>query len=402
MGALLALPLLQLVPLPPSLWTIFPGRPALAGAFAAAAEPLPWLPLSMTPGATERFFFSFLPAASLIWALGDLGEHARRRIVWVAVVLGLFSVALGFAQLAGGQNSPLRFYSADSDAVGFFANRNHYAASLYMLIPLATAAISGSATSWRTNIACVLIALPLLLGVMLSGSRAGWALGSLSAVGSLIIVMSARPARPGIPGTRPYLLAAAAAFVFLIAMAVLAIGMMPRLQDSGLASDLRWPIASTTWTAIKAYFPVGSGFGSFQQVYAIVEKPEDVMAAMVNNAHDDWLEIVVEAGLPGALVAGAALVWLLRATILSLSASSHSVHLIRTNRATLLVFWLVALHSLVEYPLRTIAVNIIFALSAGLRAQAAHAKSAARHVHSKAKWDLATAPSPGRRSGAAR
>lgn len=404
LGLLCGLILTQLIPVPPPVWTHLPGRAAVASIYAAAGEPLPWLPVSLTPGATERFLFGLLPAAALLLAFGSLDAAARRRIVLVAVGAGLMNAALGLVQWSGGPGSALRFYASASrqDAVGFFANRNHYAAFLYMLIPLAAVTVAGSKASWRTGAACVLTVLPLLAGIMMSGSRAGWALGFLAVAGSAWIVGGALPPRPGPIRKLAPLLALAASAGFLLAMVIAAVVLLPRLQSDSLASDLRWQINATTWTAIKAYFPAGSGFGSFQQVYAIVEKPGDVMAAMVNNAHDDWLEIILEAGLPGAVLLGAALVTLIRQTAKSLRMRGGPADKIRMDRATLLVFWLCALHSCVEYPLRTMAVNVILAVAIGLRTRAAQASALEQHVHVKTKQRFVPEASRGRHHGLAR
>ncbi len=47
--AMMALVALQLVPLPPSLWTALPGREFIARGYGLLGEPLPWLPLSLAP-----------------------------------------------------------------------------------------------------------------------------------------------------------------------------------------------------------------------------------------------------------------------------------------------------------------------------------------------------------------
>ena len=47
---LLAIPLIQLIELPPSLWALLPGRASIALSFEEAAIALPWMPISrITP-----------------------------------------------------------------------------------------------------------------------------------------------------------------------------------------------------------------------------------------------------------------------------------------------------------------------------------------------------------------
>jgi len=76
--------------------------------------------------------------------------HALERRLLSACMLavGAVSVVLGFGQVAEGPASPLRFFANTnpSEAVGFFPNRNHFAALLYVMILLAAAWASDSAT----------------------------------------------------------------------------------------------------------------------------------------------------------------------------------------------------------------------------------------------------------------
>src|SRR5690606_4034235 len=64
LAAIAALPLLQLIPLPPGLWTALPGRsePALALELAGIAPG--WTPLSLVPERTWRSFLALLPPAA--------------------------------------------------------------------------------------------------------------------------------------------------------------------------------------------------------------------------------------------------------------------------------------------------------------------------------------------------
>src|ERR1700685_819163 len=50
--AVVLVPLLQLVPLPPVLWTLLPHREPLIASFDGLGHGLPWLPISVSPNAT--------------------------------------------------------------------------------------------------------------------------------------------------------------------------------------------------------------------------------------------------------------------------------------------------------------------------------------------------------------
>ena len=57
------------------------------------------------------------------------------------LAVGVLSVLVGLIQVAQGQESPFRFFAITNptEAVGFFANRNHFAALLYCLMVFALA-----------------------------------------------------------------------------------------------------------------------------------------------------------------------------------------------------------------------------------------------------------------------
>lgn len=61
--AVLALPLLQLVPLPPALWTALPGCAVLAAQQAAVGIAPHWAPPNLDPAGTWRAWLALLPGS---------------------------------------------------------------------------------------------------------------------------------------------------------------------------------------------------------------------------------------------------------------------------------------------------------------------------------------------------
>lgn len=58
-----------------------------------------------------------------------------------------------------------------------------------------------------------------------------------------------------------------------------------------------------------AFDPAGSGLGSYREVYRLFESPSEVNSTFVNHAHNDYLELAVELGLPGVLLMILFLAW---------------------------------------------------------------------------------------------
>ena len=136
-----AIPAAHLVPLPPSVWMKLPGRAGFESSLVAAGLEVGWLPLSLVPRATWLSALALLPPMAVFLACLQSGYVDRRRLSVVLLVVGGVSAVLGLLQLAQGQSSPLRFYAYTNttEAVGFFANRNHFASLLYCLLLVAAA-----------------------------------------------------------------------------------------------------------------------------------------------------------------------------------------------------------------------------------------------------------------------
>jgi O-antigen ligase len=150
---------------------------------------------------------------------------------------------------------------------------------------------------------------------------------------------------------------------FAFGMGLLAI--LQRFGTRDLAEDARWIVAANTWSAVWKYFPFGSGFGTFPDVYQFHERLQDVIPPFVNRAHDDVLETLLEGGVFSACLIVGLIGWLFVQTIRALRQDFTSEA--RQARAGLIVLWLFLLHSLWDYPMRTIALTTVAAVCMGLQ-----------------------------------
>lgn len=369
--AMVALVLLQLIPLPPAVWSALPGREMVVRGFGLLGQPLPWLPLSLTPYETMTSALWLLPPLAIIVAILRLGAY---RELWLAIVLGLAAFAgvlLGVLQVTSGDiyNSPWYLYSITNNgmATGFFANSNHMATLLIVTIPFMVALL-GFRRSGRRFVqqdagryailgGALLI---LLLGIALNPSTAGIGLGITVVAASLLIRIAVgnRWARWGVIGV-----------VLLGLAAVIAIFVTPMESRIAAAStdqsySTRAVSFANSLSAAGESFPVGSGSGSFNSVYPGFEDPDAVDRYFVNHVHNDYIELVLETGLAGMLLILAFLLWwagraiaIWRAPIVDHFARAASI-----ASAAILT------HSLVDFPLRTSAIAAVFAMSIALMA----------------------------------
>ena len=378
-----ALPLLQLVPLPPSVWSALPGRAAIVEGYRAAGMALSWLPLSLDAAATWRSLLSMLPAAALFLAMLSLDTKARRVVVLVILAVMFVSVGLDLLQMMGGAASPLRFYAFTNvfRAVGFFANSNHNATFLFCGIPFAAAWAIGLIHDRRPHralgvlLAAVLVT-AIIIGLAVTRSRAGVVLGALAGLSTLALVWRHGRGKP----RRSLLLAAAGANLLgiLIMFQFGFVALSERIDNTDVMKDLRWPAAVVTSQAAVANLPFGTGMGTFVPVFRMFAPPTMLQETYVNHAHDDWLELSLDGGVPAlALVAGF-LVWfgVASARLWRDTGAHERVLDSALARAGSIAVMLLLLHSTLDYPLRTAAMMTVFAIACALMIAPAPERSA--------------------------
>jgi O-antigen ligase len=285
--------------------------------------------------------------------------------------MAFISVLLGLIQILDGPESALRFYSPFSNpavAVGFYQYRNNYAALLYSAMPIAAACAAALVHLHRLGALPAAVFLVLVYGVLIFGlvtalSRAGLLLGLAAGAGSAFLIWT---------GGLIKLQSRAAVTSMLVALIVAAVAHFGLLIALGeretLTDETRADIYATTLRAASSFFPWGSGIGTFVPAYAIHEAPELISEYSTNHAHNDWLELWLEAGVPAALLVIAFLIWLIHASVRAWRPKSDERRPSEAflPRAASLVVLLLMLHSAADYPLRASTNLVIFAMACAL------------------------------------
>jgi O-antigen ligase len=404
--AVVLVPLTQLVPLPPALWTLLPHRAPLIASFDGLGQGLPWLPISVSPNATWLSVAALLPTLAVFFGTILLGYGERRLLSLAVVAFGIVSSFLGLLQIAQGPASRLRFFAATNltEAVGFFANRNHFAAFLYVVLLFAAVwaiDIGFAVGPWRdrrtfearsivTITASFLAIVILLAAEAMARSRAGMILTMVSLVGVYGVVLTDRRRRT-LSATPLNFLFAAAGTAFILVVQFALYRVLARFTTDPL-DDLRLQFARTTIEAAWAYMPFGAGMGTFVPVYGMFEKPQDLFAhAYINHAHDDILELWLETGIFGMALMAAFAAWFVSRTVkiwrhASVGANEFDRSL---ARAATIAVALIITHSFLDYPLRTAAMTAILAFACGLMVETLGIDNRARERRDRASFDTA-------------
>src|SRR5262249_37950794 len=81
-GLIVFVPIIQLIPLPLTVWTLLPGRDVIAETYALIGRPQPSSPITLTPDATWLGALALLPAVAIFISVLTLDWPARRNLSW--------------------------------------------------------------------------------------------------------------------------------------------------------------------------------------------------------------------------------------------------------------------------------------------------------------------------------
>ncbi|KPF85625.1 hypothetical protein IP81_19470 [Novosphingobium sp. AAP83] len=378
-GAVLLLPALQLVPLPPVIWQALPGREIIVDIDRYAGMGGLYRSLSMTPEATWNALWSlFVPASvfGLMLTLDRAEQHFR--VLDILILVGVGSAILACLQMGSDPKGALYFYSVTNpgSGVGFFANRNHQAVFLALLAPaiLLHARIKAFQAAqknqsleagrtvfpvpwWIIPGCAVMLLAPLLL---VTGSRSGLVLGMVAALATPWVIAPLAQQRTRSMGRRVLpTLALLAGLAFVMFDRDLA---LDRLFASDPASDARMLILPTVFAMIEDVWLLGTGLGSFETVMMIYEPDHLLAPNYMNHAHNDWLEIVLTGGVP-AIVLGLMGGWIICRGMLRHERYAEVPAELALSRLGFLMIIILALASFSDYPLRTPALMSVIVIA---------------------------------------
>jgi O-antigen ligase len=314
------------------------------------------------------------------------GDRAnRRRLVTWLVALGAFEAIYGLVQyLTGWQRifGYVKKYNLE-EATGTYINRNHFAGFLEMVIPFGVALVLyenaklprkvirgrnarikrvlGGRKVSRIGL-WLLTATVMVAGLLFSLSR----MGIISAVASLAVMaaFSGFQRKEG--------LWVAAAIMACGIILVLWMGAGPALGRFGMisgeyanADESRWSLWKDTARLIGGHPLLGSGLGTFPVAFTRVQST--FLGQFVNHAHNDYLEIASDLGIPAAaLFFGSTGALLVRVTR---KAASSDVSFERAMALGCLgSIAAILLHSLTDFNLYIPANALVFSLILGLAA----------------------------------
>lgn len=345
------IPILQLVPIPLNFWVTLPqGRFAQAvpyGPVSAGA----WRTISISPDDTLYSALTTVPPLVEFWLVAGITRAEQVLLTKFFVVAVLCFAILGIAQASGVGIAQLYENSHQQVATGLFANRNHFAD----LLILGGAMLLGLEDQWLRQFDrkyarfCISLGLLLLLaGVVGSASRTGLIIFLI--IGVFRFWNKFRPFQA--------IIVILVFFYFVFSFGYFTsytnrFGFLGILGDRfSNFGDARWEIWWNSLSAAKAFFPFGSGEGTFARAYKVVEPISSITPVYINSSHNEYLQIIIEGGFLSVIIL-AVISWLLYIRFKVFGGS-------RFYNWILFGVIAISVHSLFDYPLRVMAISIPF------------------------------------------
>lgn len=276
--------------------------------------------ITAAPDATVTAAMRLMAYAGGFWLAAQLCRDIKRAAVmaWgVALIGGLYALYGLTVQFAGSEMI-LGFskWAYLGDLTSTFVNRNSYATyagiglvtTLALLLNQIRALFAGGDPRYagvndqvvlRGGILLVL-ALILATALFLTHSRGGL-LAALAGIGALLLIGAGQDRLAGSRTTR--LFAAITLGAIVLVAVVSGGGVLQRMaNDPAREDNQRVLIWKQTIVGIADRPLLGHGFGAYEAAFPAYQEPRQVFGQRVDKAHNTYLELMFELGIPAALL----------------------------------------------------------------------------------------------------
>ncbi len=335
--------------------------------------------LSLDPYATR--FAVILLVIYLIFFTATLtfvrDEVRIRKITVFLVIFGMILAFIGILQQLTDPQSIFGFRIVkDAIPYGTFVNRHHFASFMIMLTGLALGLVCGKGIKTDKKTLVWIAIVMMTLAIIISGSRGG--LLSLIGVVTFVLFKSAIVQSQEQEKSRLPIFAVAFGLLFLVVALVTFLGVDESLVRAlGLkfqedVSGGRFHFWAVAWRVFLDYPILGTGLGSFATVFPHYDTWNGIFR--VEHAHNDYLEILSDAGILGFACVTTFVYWLFKLSFQNIR-NQRDEFLKSIAIGALADCIGVLIHSFFDFPLRTNSNSFYFLLLASLASEVAEQSS---------------------------
>lgn len=318
--------------------------------------------ISFDPFATQLSALHFL-ALGLFFSASLVLIDSASRIRKLVIAISIFGFAFAFFAILQSVLSPGKIYGIyevrGAVPFGSFVNRHNFAAYMEMTIGLplgmlfAGAVVRDKRLLYVTGIALMGVAL------VMSGSRGGL-VAFLAQVIFLIMLTTGAKSR----GRLVVKLIASGLLIAAIVVGSIFIGgesSLTRIAETATSSNIttdRSHIWLVTLKVVVSTMPFGAGFGALGVAYTTFDSYSGL--ERVEQAHNDYLQVAADAGIPGIAIGLFFLVWLFRSGFAAANTGNHYRRGVAIG--ALASCFAVLVHSIFDFVLHTTAISLLFIL----------------------------------------
>lgn len=316
--------------------------------------------ISLDPFATWTSALQFT-AISIFFAAMLACMNSVRRMRRLFYLLTIFGFGFAFFAILQSILSPTKIYGIYDvglgSSFGSFVNRNDFAAFLEMTLALSLGLMFAGSVAKDQRPLYITGIILMGLALLLSGSRGGF----VSFVSEIILILFlTRQAT-----TRKGLILRVGLIVLLVVAIVggsIFVGgdsSLTRFVEMASSEDPTSDRSQIWWVTLKviaANMPFGAGFGALGVAYT----PFDSLSGLlrVEQAHNDYLQVLADAGIPGLLLGGMFLFLLFRYGSSSMKIENTFRRGIATGAFAGCFAMLV--HSIFDFVLHITAISLLF------------------------------------------
>lgn len=316
--------------------------------------------ISLDPFWTKVSALHFLALFIFFAAFLAFVDNTKRlkTLVWLITVFGFIYAFFAILQAVLSPDKIYGIYERPFSApFGSFVNRHNFAAYMEMTIAVPLGLIFAGAVQ-RDRRLLVITAIGLMgIALLLSGSRGGL-IALLAEIFFLVILTTNTKSY----GQLALKIGLSVALVIVIIAGSMLIGgesSLTRLAETSVSKDFttdRTHIWNVTLEVIKNNLPFGSGLGAFSVAYT----PYDSFSGIerVEQAHNDYLQVLADAGIVGLIIGAFFVFWLFRTGLQNIK--NENTFRRGATVGALSGCFAVLIHSLFDFVLHTTAISLLF------------------------------------------
>ncbi len=322
--------------------------------------------ISYEPFATQLVVINFISLFIFLAACMTFIDSAKR-LQTIVLFITIFGFGYAFFAIIQGVLSPTKVFGIyelkNSSPYGSFINRHNFAAFIEMAISVPLGLMFVGAI--RKDKRLLYLTAIALMGVamILSGSRGG--LVSLVAQVIFLVILATENKSTSSLILKGVLALALIGVIIFGAVLIGGESSLTRFAETAASKNVssdRTQIWQVTLEVIKNNLPFGVGLGAFGTAYT----PHDTMFGMerVEQAHNDYLQVLADAGIFGLLIGAFFVIQLFRTGWQNLK--THDKYKRGIVVGAMSGCFAVFIHSLFDFVLHTQAVTLMFLLLVAL------------------------------------